>query len=266
MPARPPRKVRLGWLAVLGVLALLAFALATMPAGVVAGSLGNAGFSATAYAGSIWSGQARGLAWQGAPLGDLEWTLHGLPLLTGRATGSARLVRPDGQLATGYDVGRRGRDMRLEAIEFDLPIAALDALPLGIPKGWTGDVSGRLDTLHLADGWPVAIAGTLDLTGLVAPPPRSAPVGSFRATMPHPAPQPSLSVPQAVTNLTAHVIDLDGPFSVDAQLTLSRARSFALEGTLAPRGPVPPAMERSLQLLGPADADGRRQFSVGGSL
>jgi len=53
---------------------------------------------------------------------------------------------------------------------------------------------------------------------------------------------------------------------VDAQLTLSRTRNFALEGTLAPRGPVPPAMERSLQLLGPADATGRRQFSVGGTL
>jgi hypothetical protein len=35
---------------------------------------------------------------------------------------------------------------------------------------------------------------------------------------------------------------------------------------LAPRGPVPPAMERSLQLLGPADASGRRPFSVGGTL
>jgi hypothetical protein len=39
-----------------------------------------------------------------------------------------------------------------------------------------------------------------------------------------------------------------------------------LKGTLLPRGQVPPAMERSLQLLGPADATGRRQFSVGGTL
>jgi hypothetical protein len=62
------------------------------------------------------------------------------------------------------------------------------------------------------------------------------------------------------------VRDKSGPFSVDGQLTLNRARNFALEGTLQPRGPVAPAMERSLQLLGPADATGRRQFSVGGSL
>ena len=73
-------------------------------------------------------------------------------------------------------------------------------------------------------------------------------------------------MPHDPSNLTAHVADKDGPFSVDAQLTLSRTRNFAFEGTLAPRGPVPPAMERSLQLLGPADATGRRQFSVGGTL
>jgi len=30
---------------------------------------------------------------------------------------------------------------------------------------------------------------------------------------------------------------------------LSRDRSFLLEGTLAPRGSVPPELERSLQLL-----------------
>jgi hypothetical protein len=29
---------------------------------------------------------------------------------------------------------------------------------------------------------------------------------------------------------------------------------------------VPEAMQKSLELLGPADASGRRQFSIGGSL
>ncbi len=115
-------------------------------------------------------------------------------------------------------------------------------------------------------GWPQALRGTLDLDGLVAPPPRNAPVGSFHAAFPARNPRASLSVPADPANLTAAVRDKDGPFAVDAQLTLNRARNFALEGTLQPRGPVPPAMERSLQLLGPADAAGRRQFSVGGSL
>ena len=159
-----------------------------------------------------------------------------------------------------------GDDVRLENATFDVPLAALDALPLGMPKGWRGRASGELAELQVKARVPVIVTGTLDLAGLVAPPPRNAAVGSFHAVFPHPRPQPSLSVPQDPANVTAHVSDKDGPFSVDAQLTVSPSRNFALEGTLAPRSSVPPAMQKSLQLLGPADASGRRQFSVGGTL
>ena len=126
--------------------------------------------------------------------------------------------------------------------------------------------SGRWRSALLTVLWPTAIRGSLEMDGLVAPPPRNAPVGSFHVVFPHPRPQPSLSVPEDPANLTAQVTDKQGPFSVEGQLVLSRSRNFAFEGTLVPRGPVPPAMERSLQLLGPADAAGRRQFSVGGTL
>jgi hypothetical protein len=147
-----------------------------------------------------------------------------------------------------------------------MPLAALDAFPLGGPKGWRGQARGQFSAIDVAQGWPTRLQGTLDLDGLIAPPPRSAVVGSFQAVFPAAQPRPSLSVPVDAANVTAQVMDKDGPFAVDAQLTLSRTRNFALEGTLSPRGPVPPAMERSLQLLGPADAAGRRQFSVGGTL
>jgi hypothetical protein len=176
------------------------------------------------------------------------------------------LTRSDGTLETDFDVSLSGQDVRLSETRLALPIAALDALPLGMPKGWKGRLAGQFDKIHVAQGWPAALQGTLDLDGLVAPPPRNAPVGSFRAVFPAGQPKPSLSVPLDPTNVTAQVADKDGPFAVDGQLTLNRARNFAFEGTLAPRGPVPPAMERSLQLLGPADASGRRPFSVGGSL
>jgi hypothetical protein len=99
------------------------------------------------------------------------------------------------------------------------------------------------------------------MNALVAPPPRNAVVGSFRVVMPDPQ-----GAAAAGDTLAARVADKGGPFSVDARLTLSRDRSFLLEGTLAPRGSVPPELERSLQLLGPADATGRRPFSVSGTL
>ena len=253
-------------LVLLGVLALLAFTLATLPAGVTAGPLRKAGIEAVGFGGSVWSGRASGLSWRGAPVGDAEWNLRPLALLAGRAAGHARLTRPDGSLATDFDAALTGQVVRLRNLGFVLPITALDAFPLGMPKGWQGQVTGQFAAIDIVQGWPALLQGTLELDGLIAPPPRSAPVGSFHAQFPAAQPQPSLSVPADPANVTAQVADKNGPFAVDAQLTLSRTRNFALEGTLSPRGPVPPAMERSLQLLGPADAAGRRQFSVGGSL
>lgn len=254
------------WLVLLGVVALLAFALVTLPAGVAAGPMRKAGLEATAFGGSVWSGRATGVSWRGAPVGDAAWSLRPLALLGGRAAGHATLTRLDGSLATDFDVALSGQDIRLRNLAFVLPLPALDAFPLGMPKGWQGQATGQFATIEVAQGWPARLQGTLDLDGLIAPPPRSAPVGSFHAVFPAAQPKPSLSVPADPANVTAQVSDKNGPFAVDAQLTLGRTRDFALEGTLAPRGPVPPAMERSLQLLGPADAAGRRQFSVGGSL
>jgi general secretion pathway protein N len=259
-------KQRTGWLVALGLLALLAFALVTLPSAVLSGVIARADLTATGFRGSVWSGSAQGLAWRNAALGDVTWRLVPLELLSGHLAGHARLSRPDGSLETDFDLTFSARDVRLAGVHFALPIEALHALPLGMPKGWRGHASGAFEEILVQEGWPVTVRGTLELDGLVAPPPRNAPVGSFHVVMPHPRPQPSLSIPQDAANLTAQVNDKQGPFAVDGQLTVSRARSFSLEGTLAPRGPVPPAMERSLQLLGPADATGRRQFSVGGTL
>jgi general secretion pathway protein N len=259
-------KHRLAALIALGVVAVLAFAVATLPASVAGSALARAGIAAVAYDGSVWNGSATGASWQGATLGDLQWTLEPWRLLRGRLGGHARLTRPGGSLDTDFDVALSGVDVRLSAVTLAWPIEALAALPLGMPKGWSGRVTGTLDEVAVRDGWPAALRGQLDIDGLVAPPPRNVPIGSYRAIMPHPNPAPSLSVPSDPANLTARVDDKTGPFDVDAQLTLSRNRAFAFEGTLAPRGPVPPAMERALQLLGPPDAAGRRPFSVGGVL
>jgi hypothetical protein len=72
--------------------------------------------------------------------------------------------------------------------------------------------------------------------------------------------------PRKEGELSARIVETDGPLSVDARLTLEANRNFLLEGTLAPKAGVPPGLERSLRLLGPADAAGRREFSIGGSI
>lgn len=258
-PQAPVAKRKFGWLIALGVLAALAFAVATLPAAVLSGSLERAGFSVTSLSGSVWSGQADGLAWRGAPLGDAHWRVSAAPLLLGRISGDVNLVRADGSAASGV-AGTLGGEWRFDSMRVDLPVEALGALPIGVPKGWRGRVSAEVDELVLKDGWPTVLRGTLVMHDLVAPPPRNAPVGSFDVVMPDPE-GPSASS----DTLTGRVRDRNGPFAVDALLTLSRDRSFLLDGTLVPRGPVAPELERSLELLGPADSSGRRPFSVSGT-
>jgi hypothetical protein len=259
---------RYGWLIALGLLALLGFVLVTLPASVASGQLARIGVQTASLDGSLWNGTASGVAWRGALLGNAEWTITPAALLRGRVAGKLQLLRQDGNLATHFSTSWSGKDVQLTGATLALPIEMLSTLPLGMPKGWQGRVSGRFDEIRVTAGWPAALRGYLDLDGLVAPPPRNAEVGSYHAVFPHPRPQGSAVTGAALDPgaLTAQVADKGGPFAVEAQLTVGRDRSFLLEGMLAPRGPVPPAMERSLQLLGPADASGRRPFSVGGTL
>jgi len=253
---------RYGWLIALGIGALLAFALATLPAGIAAGRLEKLGVQAASFTGSIWTGRATGLAWHGVPVGDLEWHLMPAALLRGRVAGHARLVREDATLDSEFNLSFAG-DARLAGTTFTCPIATLSALPIGVPKGWQGRVSGKFDEIVIAGGWPTTLRGTLDMDGLVAPPPRNASVGGFHVVLPHPQPHGEGTLPD---HLTAQVSDKEGPFSVEGQLSVGKDRSFLLEGMVAPRGTMPENMRRSLELLGPADAAGRRPFSVSGTL
>ena len=244
----------------LGIVALLAFAIVTLPSGLFAERLQRQGLTAVAFTGSIWSGAASGLAWRGAVLGDLRWRVAPLQLFRGRLGAHLLLTRPDGRIESDIAATLAG-SLQLAGTRVDLPVEALSVLPVGLPKGWRGQVHAEFAELELAKGWPVAVRGTIDMDGLVAPPPRNASIGSYHAVLPDPKSQA-----EPGTGISARVIDKEGPFAVDGRLTLSPDRSFLLEGTLAPRGDTPPALRRSLELLGPADSEGRRQFGVSGTI
>jgi general secretion pathway protein N len=244
----------------LGIVALLAFAVATLPSSLLAGRLQRHGLTAVAFTGSIWSGVATGLAWRGAVLGDLRWRIAPLQLLRGRLGAHVLLTRADGRVESNVAATLAG-DLHLEDTSLTLPVEALGVLPVGLPKGWRGHIRAEFAELELAKGWPVGVRGTIDMDGLVAPPPRNASIGSYHAVLPDPKSQ---AKPGA--DISARVTDKEGPFEVDGRLTLAPDRSFLLDGTLAPRGDTPPALRRSLELLGPADAAGRRPFGVSGTI
>jgi general secretion pathway protein N len=259
-PSAPTSARRPWWLIAVGLAAALLIALATLPATLLGAQLSRLGLEATALTGSIWKGQARGLSWRAAPLGDLRWSLSPLALLRGRIGGELVLTRTDGSLSTGFGASFAG-SVYLEDVRADLPVEALSALPIGMPRGWRGRLTGLFDEIVVSDGWPTALSGTLDMDDLVAPPPRNASIGSYHVVMPDPQGDEAQA-----GQLSARVTDKEGPFSFEGRFTLGRDRSFLLDGTLAPRGSTPPALARSLELLGPADAAGRRPVSVSGTL
>ena len=259
-PVAPGSSRRHWWLIAFGLAAVLAFTIATLPAGVLARQLPRLGLEAGSLSGTVWNGRAQALSWRASPLGDLNWTLSPVSLLRGRVAGNLDLARPDGRLRANFSASLGGR-LQLTDLAADWPVEALAALPIGLPRGWQGRVSGQFAEIVVEDGWPSTLRGTLEMDGLIAPPPRNTTIGSYRVVTPDPQ-----AGAAGADGLSARVTDKEGPFSFEGRFTLAADRSFLLEGTLAPRGSTPPALVRSLELLGPADAAGRRPVSVSGTL
>lgn len=254
------KRKRPWWLIAVGLGAALLIAVATLPATILAGPLSRAGLDAAALSGSVWNGHARALTWRSVPLGELRWSFAARELLHARLGVDLELMRPDGSLATRAGV-TAGGELHLADTRASLPVEALAALPIGLPRNWRGRLDARLGALVVADGWPVVLQGTLEMDGLVAPPPRNTSIGSYHVEMPDPT-----ATAGAPGELSARVTDKEGPFSFEGRFTLLPDRSYLLEGLLAPRGSTPPELARSLELLGPPDADGRRQVGVSGTL
>jgi general secretion pathway protein N len=254
-----PVAKRHGRLIALGLAALACFVLATLPASLVASRLQRVELSASSYSGTVWSGTATGLAWRHVALGDLHWRIRPMALLRGRVGADLELSRSDGSATAHASAGRDGA-LDLTNVHLDLPLAALDRAQGGPPQGWQGRARGEFAEIQLVAGWPSVARGALDIVGLVSPPPRSTALGSYHVVIPDP-----MATAAAGPGVIARVSDQGGPMSVDAELRLAADRSFLLEGTLAPRADMPQEMADSLPFLGPADAAGRRPFSMSGT-
>lgn len=232
------------------------FVLATLPAGVLVSRLERYGIQADAVGGSIWSGRVQGLTARGALIGDARWTLSPVAMLRGALAGHAVLVTGQGHVETDFERSWSGL-LRFSQLKADLPLDALAALRLPMGRGWRGQLTADLDRLELDEQWPVSAAGVVELHELVAAPPSSAALGSFRLAVAEQAP--------ATDGLRASLTQTDGPLLLDGNLRLGPDRSFLLEGRLAPRGTPTRELAGLLQALGPPEADGRRPFSVSGT-
>jgi|HigsolmetaAR201D_1030396.scaffolds.fasta_scaffold00089_22 general secretion pathway protein N len=244
--------MKLRWLIALGLIAYVVFAVATLPASVVLGRFRDAGVSAAGVEGTAWRGRAQLLTVQGVPVGRVEWNLHALALFALKLRADVNVRRTDGFLQATVEGG--AQRVRFTDLTASLPLAALGN---AAPRGWNGTVNLKLRELVLENGWPTAAQGTVDLLQLVNTTQRGPFTGSYKITFPEGA--------VADGALRGTVADIDGPLQVAGTIELYPNRSYVVRGLTAPKPDAPPSLVSQLQMLGPPDAQGRRNFSWEGA-
>ena len=245
-----------GWLlALLGVLVFVVLLVATLPARVLVDRI--PAVQASGVGGSLWSGHAQTLSIQGVVLGRAQWRLFALPLFLGQLKIQADVNPPGGQ-GTAHCIITFRRDVTCSQVDASLPLQSLQMRHL--PQGWSGRLVADLSHLAVKQGWPVAATGRIDVqdvqkmagAGL-------SPFGSFRVEFPAHDIDPAQGLVGALT-------DTGGPLSVVGTLRLAPDRTYVIDGRVAARGGAPAEVARAIEYLGLPDAQGRREFSVAGSL
>lgn len=239
-------------LAALGILAYVAFALATLPANLLMSRLAPA-LSAAGVEGTVWSGSAQLLQAGNVSLGSARWNLHVLPLFLARVKADVEIKRSDGFAQTTVTLA--SDRIRLEQVTASLPFSALP--PAVVPGGWTGTINLKLASLTLEKGWPTQAEGTLETLDLTGPARRPANMGSY---------QVAFTGEQTEGELVGMLSDLGGPLEIAGAVRLKPDRSYVVEGVVATRPDAPQSISDTLQYLGPADEHGRRPFSIAGTL
>jgi len=242
------------WLVLLGIVAFAMMALATLPAQVAVKPLASRGIVLSGVTGTLWKGSAQVVQSGQVNVGSLQWELHALALLTGKAAADVKVTRPDGFVQTKVTASPSGR-LRFDNLSASLP---LSSLPPAVSYGWKGSAEIKLSSLVIVDKWPASAVGTVEVLDLLGPPRQPAPMGGYKLTFPEQAP------PGVVAGA---LTDVSGPLQVAGTLELKAAdHSYLINGLVAPRADASPQLVNGLQFLGPPDAQGRRPISLSGTM
>ncbi len=243
-----------GAYAAAGLAAFLVFLVAMVPASQVVGRL-PAGIALDGLSGTIWSGRARTLAVEGRPLGALQWSCRPWRLILLEWSCRIGLEPPGGEVTgdfsgdfTGSFVGR--------GIQGTTPISNFEGI--ATPRGWTGNLELDLDAFAVKSRLPESATGRLYLRGLRAPGANGERLGDFELVV------GEGSVGSATLN--GRLRDLGGPLHVRGAIELFSDGRYLLSGDAAPGPGAGPAIFDTLDFLGPPDSQGRRPFTIEGTL
>lgn len=237
-----------------GIAAFFVFLVARVPAGQVARHL-PPGVALDGLSGTIWSGRARALAIEGRPLGALHWSCRPWRLVV--LEWSCRVgLQPAGGEVAGDFSGDFGGNLVGRGIRGTAPIASFEGI--ATPRGWSGSLELNLEELHVQSRRPQSASGTLFLRGLRAPGATGQQLGDFELVV------GEGSVGGATLN--GRLRDLGGPLHVRGAVELFEDGRYLLRGDASPGPGAGPAIFDALGFLGPPDGQGRRPFTIEGTL
>jgi hypothetical protein len=236
---------------ILAAVVFLSTLLVRLPARALLALL-PADVSCAAPDGTVWSGSCEELRIGTLRVSSLSWTLHPAALLRLRLAADIASQDP---AANGHAQLELAPNGNLEITG----LAANVALPGGsapVPAGTSGTLQLAIGSARIEDRHLVALLGKIDLQDLHIENP-AADLGSFEL---------QFAPPGQGGAVVGQLRDLNGPLAVSGLLQLSPAGVYDLEGTLAPKPGASADLTQALQLLGAPDAQGRRAFSLAGSL
>jgi general secretion pathway protein N len=248
----PPQRTRSRvWLiVVLAIVAFLATLAMFLPASLISSAL-PPNVTTGALTGTVWQGAADTVTVAGRPVGNLQWRVQPVRLLSGQLAVDVELVRDTAQARAGLALAT-GQKLDVVNLTANWPLAELPIQ--AVPRGWTGDVEVAMPRLRFEKGAPVDLLGTVDLRGLQQ---NGADAGSFRVTFDENARQGE--------QLVGRFESLEGSLDVSGTITLAPGRNYVIDGLVAARPDAPRRMAEQLRYLGQPDAQGRRPFSVSGT-
>lgn len=246
---------------VVGLILYVAFAVAMLPASRLTPLLQKSGVIVAGASGTIWRGHAAGLQMRGVTMGATQWRVSPWRLFVGVLSVTVHSERSDGYLDARVDLKPSGA-VAVHNARGTLPVSALSALglPGGGMQGWGGNVAVRLEELKLANGWPTAIRGEIELANLLGPPRQPTQLGGYVIVFPAPSgPAPAGELHGALQSLDDATLDVAGV------LKLLPDRNYVVDFSVAPRAGAPAAIVKDLRPI-PLNEQGRHQLSFAGRL
>jgi type II secretion system (T2SS) protein N len=198
--------------------------------------------------GTLWQGECGALRSGEIELANVRWSLHPLELLRARVT--LDVQSDDARTAGSAQLTlRSGGEIDVRDLRGTVPMPG----PLSpLPSGWSGELELAIDQASIRNGHPTTIVGVITARQLHSERPPTD-LGSYELRF-------------AGTPMLGTLRDLEGPLSLQGQVQLSANGSYELNGSLAAHDDANPDLQQMLRLFGAPDAQGRRQFSLAGTL